>query len=250
MQGRYSLQVSNDAVNWTNVYSTSTGDGGLNDINGLSASGRYVRMYGTQRATSYGYSLWEFSVYKNNFVASSLEAPSVSADKAFDNNDQTRWSSLYSDPQWIYADLGSTKAIKRISLDWEAAYGKSYDIQTSNDAVNWTTIYTTTSGDGGTDDITGLNASGRYVRMYGTQRGTPYGYSLWEFNIYGSDSIITSYEYDRDNRPVKTILNNLKSSSNVYDALGRVKQTTVDTSTPYTTTYSYLVGINGIFGST
>ena len=130
-------------------------------------------------------------------------------------------------------------------MDWETAYGKSYDLQTSNDAVNWTTIYTTTSGDGGTDDITGLNASGRYVRMYGTQRGTPYGYSLWEFNIYGSDSIITSYEYDKDNRPVKTILNNLKSSSNLYDPLGRITQTTVDTTTPYITTYSYLAGLNG-----
>jgi len=240
----YSIQVSNDAVNWTTVYSTSSGDGGIDDLNNLSASGRYVRMYGTQRATSYGYSLWEFSVYKSNFVASSQEASSVSADKAFDNNPQTRWSSQYSDPQWIYADLGSTKTIKRISLDWEAAYGKSYDIQTSNDAVNWTTIYSTTSGDGGTDDITGLNASARYVRMYGKLRGTSYGYSLWEFNIYGSDSIITQYEYDRDNRPVKTILNNLKSVSNKYDALGRVEKTTVDTSTPYITSYNYLAGIS------
>lgn len=202
-------------------------------------------MYGTQRATPYGYSLWEFSVYKSNFVASSAGNSTVTAEKAFDNDSQTRWSSAFSDPQWTYADLGSTKPIKRISLDWETAYGKSYTLQTSSDAVNWTTIYTTTSGDGGTDDITGLNASGRYVRMYGTERGTPWGYSLWEFNIYGSDSIITSYEYDKDNRPLKTILNNLKSSTNQYDPLGRITQTTVDTTTPYITTYSYLAGLNG-----
>ncbi len=73
-----------------------------------------------------------------------------SSEKAFDNDAQTRWSSLYSDPQWIYVDLGSTKPIKRVSLDWETAYGRSYNIQTSNDAVNWTTIYSTTTGDGGT----------------------------------------------------------------------------------------------------
>ncbi|MHB8125643.1 MAG: discoidin domain-containing protein [Desulfitobacteriaceae bacterium] len=92
-------------------------------------------MYGTQRATPYGYSLWEFSVYKGNCLASSAGNPSVSAEKAFDNDSQTRWSSAYSDPQWIYVNLGATKPIKRVSLDCEAAYGRSYNIQTSSDAV-------------------------------------------------------------------------------------------------------------------
>jgi hypothetical protein len=31
-----------------------------------------------------------------------------------------------------------------------------------------------------------VSGSGRYVRMYGTQRTTQYGYSLWEFGVYGS----------------------------------------------------------------
>jgi hypothetical protein len=30
-----------------------------------------------------------------------------------------------------------------------------------------------------------LPVSGRYVRLLGTQRGTAYGYSLWEFEVYG-----------------------------------------------------------------
>ncbi len=36
---------------------------GLQDLGGLSGTGRYVRMYGTVRATTYGYSLWEFEIY-------------------------------------------------------------------------------------------------------------------------------------------------------------------------------------------
>ncbi|SNT65116.1 hypothetical protein SAMN05216276_11662, partial [Streptosporangium subroseum] len=28
--------------------------------------------------------------------------------------------------------------------------------------------------------------TGRYVRVNGTQRATAYGYSLWEFEVYGS----------------------------------------------------------------
>ncbi|MGI6119658.1 MAG: discoidin domain-containing protein [Desulfosporosinus sp.] len=132
----YKIQTSNDAQTWTDIYSTTNGDGGTDDLTDLNGSGRYVRMLGIQRGTAYGYSLWEFSIYKSNYVTSSIEASGASADKAFDNNSQTRWSSLYSDPQWIYVDLGALKNIKRISLDWEAAFGKSYTIQTSDDAQN------------------------------------------------------------------------------------------------------------------
>src|SRR6185295_1115788 len=31
-----------------------------------------------------------------------------------------------------------------------------------------------------------ISGSGRYVRLYGTQRATQYGYSVWEFQVYGS----------------------------------------------------------------
>src|SRR5436189_2523417 len=108
--------------------------------------------------------------------------PEYPCANAVDGNVGTRWSSAHQiDPQWLYVDLGSTQSISHVILRWEAAYGKSYQIQTSNDAVNWTNIYSTTTGDGGVDDLTGLSGSGRYVRMNGTVRAlTLYGYSLWE----------------------------------------------------------------------
>lgn len=104
---------------------------------------------------------------------------------AVDGNMSTRWGSTYSDPQWIRIDLGSTQTINRVVLRWEGAYGRSYQIQTSNNDSSWTTIYSTTTGDGGVDDLT-VSGSGRYIRMYGTVRGTVYGYSLWELEVYGS----------------------------------------------------------------
>src|SRR5258707_169578 len=88
------------------------------------------------------------------------------------------------DPQWIYVDLGASYNISHVKLTWETAYGKSYQIQTSPDAATWASIYTTTTGDGGVDDLTGLTGSGRYIRMNGTVRGTGWGYSLWEFEVY------------------------------------------------------------------
>lgn len=95
-------------------------------------------------------------------------------------------TSAFSDPQSIYVDLGAQYNISEVVLDWETAYASAYQIQVSNDAVNWTTVYSTTTGTGGVDTIGGLSAVGRYVRMYGTQRGTAWGYSLWEFSVYGS----------------------------------------------------------------
>src|ERR1041385_3961404 len=117
-------------------------------------------------------------------TASSTQMSSTLPQYVDDGNTTTRWSSAQQiDPQWIYIDLGSTKTIRRVVLNWETAYASSYQIQTSPDASTWTTIFSTTTGDGGIDDLT-VNGSGRYVRMYGTVRGTQFGYSLWEFGVY------------------------------------------------------------------
>jgi len=118
-------------------------------------------------------------------TCSSVENTTFACAKAVDGNTGTRWSSAFSDPQWIRVDLGATNTIGRIVLRWEAAYGKAYQLQASNDGTNWTNLYSTTTGNGGIDDIT-VSGSGRYVRMFGTVRATQYGYSLWEFEVYGS----------------------------------------------------------------
>ena len=107
------------------------------------------------------------------------------ASNVTDGNAVSRWSSQFSDNQWIYVDLGSVYTINRVVLRWETAYGRSYKLQVSNDASTWSDVYSTTTGDGGVDDLTlAAPASGRYVRMLGIQRGTIYGYSLWEFEVY------------------------------------------------------------------
>ncbi|MFD8207957.1 glycosyl hydrolase family 8 [Streptomyces sp. NPDC059695] len=119
-------------------------------------------------------------------TASSVETSAFGAGLAVDGSAATRWASAEGvDPQWIRIDLGTRHTISRVKLDWEDAYGKAYRIQTSDDGSTWTDVYSTTAGDGATDDLT-VSGSGRYVRMYGTGRGTAYGYSLWEFQVYGA----------------------------------------------------------------
>jgi len=119
-------------------------------------------------------------------TASSTQSSTLGPEKAVDGNTTTRWSSAFSDPQWIRVDLGSVKSINRVVLRWEAAYSSNYEIQISSDATTWTKIYGDAAGNGGVDDIA-LSGSARYVRMYSTKRGTAYGNSLYEFEVYAPD---------------------------------------------------------------
>src|SRR5215468_4643128 len=118
-------------------------------------------------------------------VASSSEGAGTPASAAFDGNTGTRWSSAFSDPQWIYVDLGAHATVSQVVLNWETAYATAFQLQVSDDAATWTSIYSTTTGTGGTQTLN-VNGAGRYVRMYGTARATGYGYSLWEFQVFGS----------------------------------------------------------------
>ena len=103
---------------------------------------------------------------------------------AVDGDPSTRWSSEFSDPQWIAVDLGGPTKISRVELAWEAAYGKAYAIQVSLDGENLEGRYTTSPARAGLETIRFAPVEARWVRMYGTKRGTPFGYSLWEFKVF------------------------------------------------------------------
>lgn len=105
------------------------------------------------------------------------------AANAVDGKFDTRWASDWSDPQWVQVDLGATTSFTHVQLAWDPAYAKAYDIQTSGDGQNWTTVKSVTDGNGDIDDID-VTGSGRYVRVQGTARGSGYGYSLYEFGVY------------------------------------------------------------------
>jgi beta-glucanase (GH16 family) len=215
----FTLQISTDGSNYTQAYGTTTGTGGQQSI-AVTGSARYVRINLTQRALEiYGYSFWEFQVFAggttptdppttppttgpggakllsyNKPAFASTEQNDVNcnpctADKAFDNDPASRWATSsttgWVDPGWIYVDLGATAQISQVVLQWDPAYGRAYQIQVSGDAANWTTIFSTTTGDG-LKDVINATGTGRYVRMYGTARSGAYGYSLWEFSVYGT----------------------------------------------------------------
>ncbi|WP_043239051.1 discoidin domain-containing protein [Streptomyces violaceusniger] len=59
----YTLQTSDDGQSWRTIREVTDGNGGVDDFD-VSGTGRYVRVHGTARGTGYGYSLYEFGVYR------------------------------------------------------------------------------------------------------------------------------------------------------------------------------------------
>ena len=132
-------------------------------------------------------------------AGASATASTGTASAAIDNNEGTRWESAQSDPQWICVDLGSRKVFNKVQLVHEGAYIKTYDIQLSDDGTNFTTIKHVSEVLGGSFPYTqnidlGGKYAARYVRINGTERGTQYGYSLWELRIlYATTPVLTTY---------------------------------------------------------
>ncbi|MFG1603959.1 discoidin domain-containing protein [Actinoplanes sp. NPDC049265] len=211
----FNIQFSTNGTSYTQAYATTTGPGGQQSIP-VTGTARYVRINLTQRALeAYGYSFWEFQVftgggttppdnpppagdtrllsYNKPALASTwqndVNCNPCSPDKAFDNDPASRWATSstngWVDPGWISVDLGATAQISQVVLQWDPAYATAYQLQVSNDNANWTSFYSTTTGNG-LKDVINATGTGRYVRMYGTARGSQYGYSLWEFSVYGT----------------------------------------------------------------
>jgi len=81
---------------------------------------------------------------KHPVTVSSVANESLGAN-AVDGDETTRWSSAYKDNEWIYVDLGNSKTINEIKLDWEHAAGKDYDMEVSDDATTWKTVKSVTN---------------------------------------------------------------------------------------------------------
>jgi hypothetical protein len=118
-------------------------------------------------------------------TASSVENAAFPASAAVDGNPGTRWSSAFSDPQWLQVDLGASATITSVVLNWESAYARNFTVKASANGSAWTTLNTTTNGTGGRQALT-VNGTGRYVRLETTARATQWGVSLTEFQVYGS----------------------------------------------------------------
>ena len=142
-------------------------------------------------------------IYDVNFAlasnGSSAEATSGDAAQAIDNNSGSRWESAQEDPQTWTLDLGQARIFNTLEIVWEGAYGKTFTVSVSDDKETWTPVWTVEgqqlAGFPYTQTQTIDKTTARYIQFHGTERGTGYGYSFWEFRVYlAGTSTLTSLE--------------------------------------------------------
>ena len=130
---------------------------------------------------------------------SSAEATSGNAAAAIDNNPGTRWESASEDPQTWTLDLGQARIFNTLEIVWEGAYGKTFTVSVSDDKETWKPIWNVEgqqlAGFPYTQTQVIDKTTARYIQFHGTERGTGYGYSFWEFRVYlAGTSTLTSLE--------------------------------------------------------
>jgi hypothetical protein len=202
------VQASDDAVSWATLDITGATQPGEQDIPALDATARYLRIL-SQRPSSFGnVSIFEARVFGDPSTAclgvpascggpvllqaaraqaSSTQFSYTPASAAVDGVYNTRWSSNFTDNEWLALDLGGAARIDNVRITWEHAFARRYALQTA-DLWNgpWTTAATIDDGQFGTTLSPSIGVSARYLRMLGLQRATQYGYSIWELDVYGS----------------------------------------------------------------
>ena len=106
-------------------------------------------------------------------TASSTENAGTPASAAVDGNLGTRWSSARSATRsGSRSTSARPRAITQVVLQWEAAYGQAFQIQTSADAADLDHDLLHHHRRPAGCRRSRSPARGRYVRMYGTARGT------------------------------------------------------------------------------
>ena len=122
--------------------------------------------------------------YQKPISASSIENFEHPAENAVDGSFSTRWSSQFSNPQYIMVDLLDLYHIEVIALAWESAYSSEYTLEVSEDNANWIEIIHDTNANGG-NDLFYPEINARYIRVEGLQRATQWGHSLFEIQAFG-----------------------------------------------------------------
>lgn len=127
----------------------------------------------------------EDKAFGKTVQSSGTESEAFSASNLVDNNTGTRYASNFADDAWFVVDLNNTYTINQVILNWEAAYGKQYEILVSTDGVNYNSVIKQSNGAGGVETWNIDNVKARYVKFQGVERSLPYGYSLWDIKVIG-----------------------------------------------------------------
>jgi endo-1,3(4)-beta-glucanase len=198
----YKIESSKDGKKWEEIARVEDGKGGESRVIQFKGpvNTKFLRVFGEQRTRlENGYSIWEVELNplvlpdKDKLPFKSVEASSeqkqegfdFSAKLAIDGDMSTRWSSEFSDPQWIKVELNNAAEIKYVKINWEAGSAKSYKIQISEDGSTWKEAASISDGAPNEERVITLKpVKAKFVRIYGEQRNGEWGYSIFEIGVY------------------------------------------------------------------
>jgi hypothetical protein len=203
----YDVQVSDDGVNFARLRQIAGMAPGVQEVSGHDVSARYVRIYANEVSGYGSVSLREVEVVGSPTVtcsatpaacgdsvrlapvatqASSSEFSYTPASAGTDDVFSTRWSSSWSDGQWLALDLGSVARVDQLRITWQTAYASSYAIETAPAfAGPWSQAKLVSGGVGGVETVP-VGVSTRFLRLKGITRATGYGISVWDVTVLGS----------------------------------------------------------------
>lgn len=134
-----------------------------------------------------------------------VNASNGTATAAVDGNPGSRWETTWEDNQWIYVDLGAVYNLDHLRLLWEGAYTKHYQVcvaeeltsemlanlndedATNNFATGWTVAADQTYDSFVSDQTVSVKGfAGRYVAINCIERGTQWGNSIYELEVYAN----------------------------------------------------------------
>jgi hypothetical protein len=123
-------------------------------------------------------------------ASSEQNAGHFAAANAIDFRQDTRWSSepTQGAPQWLRLDFGQRKFVSSLSITWETAFAPSYEIQASDNAVNWAVVRKVTNDKPGVQVVSGLDLTARYVRIFARTVSGFGNVSIIELTAFGDNS--------------------------------------------------------------
>jgi hypothetical protein len=124
-------------------------------------------------------------------TVSSYQDTAHSGSMAVDGNGTTIWQTKSVSgknklsSEWITVDLGSSQNINQAIIAWNTYFAKAYTVQVSSNNSSWSTVFSTSSGDGGNDTVSFNTVQARYVRLNATAwNNSTYHNWMKEFEIH------------------------------------------------------------------
>ena len=105
------------------------------------------------------------------------------------NVEDTRWSSNYTDPEWLMIDLEKEHVIDTVNIYWEDARPQKFSILVSEDGENFTEAVVVDGVEPGLNEYHFDAVNARYVKIQGISRATRFGYSIYEVEIYAAKEV-------------------------------------------------------------